>query len=261
MKRIIWILKKRTRIAGLFLVLIFPLKIEAQEPVFPQYRGYVNDFAGIISPGDASKIESFAKELEDKTTAQLAVVTIKSAKPEVIETYAVKLFQKWGIGRKGRDNGVLLLVASEDRKVRIETGYGLEGAIPDVLADRIIEGTIIPYFKKGEYSKGIFFGSVSILALVAQEYKVELTGLGDVLRTALPEEGGNLSWTFFLIAFILTTGGLVFLCRHFALSEHSGYWYSGGGISSRGFGGGIGGGGFGGFGGGMSGGGGASGGW
>ena len=256
------IYKRITQITGLFILLMSPL-IEAKEVRFPQLQGYVNDFAGVISNEDGSKIEDLAKELEDKTTAQLAVVTIKSTEPETIETYAVKLFEKWGIGQKGKDNGILLLVAVEDREVRIEVGYGLEGAIPDVLAHRIIEENIIPYFKSKDYSNGIFSGSLALLRLIANEYKVELSQIKEPVLATFPQQKElPLSSMILIILIILLFSGfllpLIFLPH--GRRRYGGYWYGGGGFGGGISGGGFGGG-FGGFGGGRSGGGGATGRW
>lgn len=254
-----------TQIAALLILLIFPLKIEAKEVSFPQPQGYVNDFAGVISAEDASKIEGLAKELEDKTTAQIAVVTIKSTAPETIDTYAVKLFEKWGIGKKGKDNGVLLLVAVEDRQVRIETGYGLEGAIPDVLSHRIIEENIIPYFKSRDYSQGIFSGTLAILKLIANEYRIELSQIKEPIPTTFPQQKElPLTAIIPLILIILLFGRfflpLIFLPHTYGRRRYGSSWYSGGGFGG-GISGGVFGGGFGGFGGGRSGGAGATGRW
>lgn len=249
---------------SLFLFLIFlsiAVNIAAKEAEIPHYQGYVNDFARVISAADAAAIEKLAKELEDKTSAQIAVVTIKSIRPETIENYAVKLFKKWGIGRKGKDNGVLLLVAVEDREVRIETGYGLEGAIPDALARRIIENNIIPYFKQGQYSAGILSGNLEILKLIAREYKAEITGLQQFqnTRTAVPQTPAyRIIVVIILVIFMLSSfWPILWMLFTGEVPRNRGSWHYGG----RGFGGGFGGGGFGGFGGGMSGGGGATGRW
>jgi uncharacterized protein len=221
----------------------------------PSHTGYVTDSAEILSQADESAIIGIAEELERKTTAQLAVVTVKTTQPETIEGYAVRLFERWGIGQKGKDNGVLLLIASDDRKVRIETGYGIEGILPDATCKMIIEEGIIPYFKRGEYSQGILSGASVIVAGVAKEYGVEISGSRAVMP---PKDKPN------SISFILT---LLFaiplvITQMFGVSGRrrrysSGFWGLGSGFSG---GGGFGGG-FGGFGGGLSGGGGASGSW
>ena len=147
----------------------------ATEPQYPaQPQGYVSDYANIVSPSDKAAITQLLGELEQKTTAQVAVVTVPTTQPETIEGYSVKLFEKWRIGKKGKDNGVLFLIAYQDRRVRIETGYGLEGALPDVLCHKIISNLVVPAFKSGEYSKGITAGVQAIVGLVAKEYNVKI---------------------------------------------------------------------------------------
>ena len=242
----------------------------AQQAQYPSTaQGYVSDFAEMLNREDRLRIETVAAELEKKTTAQMAVVTISTTYPETIEGYGVKLFEQWGIGQKDKDNGVLLLVAHNDRKVRIEVGYGLEGALPDAIANKIIQSYIIPNFKAEQFSKGIYEGSLAIVSTIAKEYNVEITGQeADVYQTltqgpSVFESLANIFFIFLLFFFFLSMRlgwfGL-FLLGSTRGYRRGGYWY-GGGLSggSGGFGGGSGG--FGGFGGGFSGGGGASGGW
>lgn len=239
----------------------------AQEPDFPDYVGYVNDFAGILSNENKGAITALIGELERKTTAQIAVVTVGTVQPLDIEGYAVRLFEKWGIGQKGKDNGVLLLVAVRDRKVRIEVGYGLEGAIPDALAKVIIEDYIVQSFKAGDYNAGVAKGTVAISKLVAKEYDVTLSEFGTLpAGTPMPKKQTPLGaflefiFTLFIILLILSLRMGFFwwwLLIPGSYRRRGGYWYGGGfGGNSGGFSGG-----FGGFGGGFSGGGGASGGW
>ncbi len=240
----------------LFILIGSVFAAEGQYPSQPQ--GYVNDYAQLITPSDQATINRLLGELEQKTTAQVAVVTVLSVQPETIEGYAVKLFEKWGIGKKGKDNGVLFLISSKDRRVRIETGYGLEGALPDVLCHKIIENLVVPAFKTGEYSKGITSGVQAIVGLVAKEYHVQITGQEEQNFDSNQSDssGWQLGSLFTLFIFFLIFGRIYPLMY----GRGGGYWYSGGRYSG-GFGGGGFSGGFGGFGGGSSGGGGASGGW
>jgi len=166
-----------------------------------------------------------------------------------VEDYAWKLFEKWGIGAKDKDTGVLLLVAPNERKIRIETGYGFEGAIPDGLAGEIIRKDILPYFKKGDMNKGVLRGAVVILSVMAKEMKVSLTG-----NYRIPERaaaGPSIARVLFNLLFIFLIFGGRFFFFFLLFMGGRGYYSGGGG----GFGG------FGGFGGGLSGGGGASGSW
>lgn len=121
---------------------------------FPQPQGYVNDFANVISIETRQQIESVLTNFESSTTCEIAVVTVSSLEGLAVEDYAVELFKKWGIGEKGKDNGVLLLVAPNDHKLRIEVGYGLEPVLPDGRCGEIIR-SVVPYFKQNDYSNGI----------------------------------------------------------------------------------------------------------
>ena len=243
----------------------FCSSLSAQEAIFPQYRGYINDFANLINPEDFQKLNALVIALEQKTTAEIAVVTLKTTKPYDIQDYSVRLWDKWKIGKAGKDNGVLLLVAAEDKKVWITTGYGLEGAIPDAEASKIYRNIIVPYFKKGEFSKGILAGSIALVDLTAREYNVSIKDLPDLTKTYVrPVQKSPLAsfiqGLFTLLFFILFFGLRLGLFGFLLLGtgrRRGGYWY-GGGLSgnSGGFSGG-----FGGFGGGFTGGGGAGGGW
>lgn len=224
----------------------------AQQASFPSPSGYVVDQSGIIDNAARSRIEGWVEELKQKTSAEIAVVTVDTTEPLTIEDYAVKLFQRFGIGQKGKDNGALLLVAFKDRHMRIEVGYGLEGAITDAYSSRIIRSIMTPEFKAGRFSDGIEKGAAAIVSLVAKEYNISLSG---VPETVYQEAQGGSAWILLFIiciflSFALSRGGM-FLPIFFLGGYSRGGFGGGGGFS----------GGFGGFGGGMSGGGGASGGW
>jgi uncharacterized protein len=155
-------------VLAIFLVLL--LSLAAAQAVlavnYPDYQGYVNDLAGLMSAEGKNKLEARLAQLDMDTTAQIAVVTIKSLEGNTVEDYAVGLFEKWKIGQKGKDNGVLLLVAREDRKLRIEVGYGLEAIITDGRAGRIRDNDILPFFKKDQYEEGIVAGVNSLESLI-----------------------------------------------------------------------------------------------
>ena len=229
-----------------------------EEANFQNYTGYVNDYANILSDETKDKLTALSTEIENKTTSQLAILTIDTTSPLDLETYAVKLFEKWGIGQKGKNNGALILVAVKDRAARIEVGYGLEGAIPDALAKNIIEKSMIPFFKNGDYNAGILQGSVVISKLIASEYNVEISEL-DNIKVKPYSKGFSIFDFLFLILIIIMLVRIPLLWFFPILGTgrgRDGYWYGGGGGGSGGFSGG-----FGGFGGGFSGGGGASGRW
>jgi uncharacterized protein len=125
-------------------------------PLKPQ--GYVSDFANILTPEVRAELQALVRETEQRTSAEIAVVTVSSLDGETVEQYANRLFKEWGIGKKGADNGVLVLVAPSERKVRIEVGYGLEPVLPDGLAGQIIRSDFLPQFSNGDYPRGILNG-------------------------------------------------------------------------------------------------------
>jgi len=259
-------ISKYVLVFACLLVLFSPWDaIFARDAVHIPSRGqdYVNDFAGLLDYSDKLVITKFAAELEKKTTAQIAVVTIKTTKPETIQGFSVRLFDQWKIGQKGKDNGVLLLMAVDDRKAWITTGYGIEGAIPDVIASKIVRGVMTPYFKRGQYSQGVKEGSVAVISLIAKEYDVEITGQETQVYQAVYRKKSGLEVIFTVLFFILIIGMRSGFLGYFLLGSliggrrRGGHWYGAGfGGSGGGFSGG-----FGGFGGGMTGGGGGGGGW
>ena len=237
-----------------------PLPCAAEEPKVPPYAGYVTDTAGVMREW-AARTEKLCLEIEQQTTAQVAVLTVKSTAPLEAQQYAQKVFDQWKIGKKGKDNGILFLVAVDDKKLWIATGYGVEGVLPDGKVGEIRDKFLRPLFRQGRYGEGIYMG-VKAAGSVLTGGKMETPkGMGTprgVLRqiTRLPLE--------FLLFLIL---GVPYLIFRWILSRRPGYrgggggWFPGGGGMGGGGGGGFGGGGFGGVGGGFSGGGGAGGGW
>lgn len=132
----------------------------------PAPVGKVNDFAEVLDGAGRETLEQQLAELERATSAELAVVTIKGLEGRSVEEYAEALFNTWGIGKRGRDNGVLILVAVDDRVMRIEVGYGLEGVLPDGLAGAIIRETFLPKFRANDYRTGILEGTARVAAIV-----------------------------------------------------------------------------------------------
>lgn len=266
-------------IRGTFLVLALAGTVwaaSAPQP-WPKPANYVSDYAGVISESDENRLNQLASVLDKKTQAQLAIVSISSLGERgfaTVEEAAESLFREWGIGRKGQDNGLLILVSINDRKWRVEVGYGLEGDIPDVVASRLGRTLLPDAFRAGRYGEGLYNLSVSLVAEIAKAKNIPL---GEFNLQAAPaprpnraggrsDSGGSaLGGLFSLIMGIVI---FLFFVRHpnlFLLyllmgggSGRSRSHWSGG--SHFGGGGGFGGG-FGGFGGGSSGGGGASGGW
>jgi uncharacterized protein len=227
------------------------LAVPARALDFPEPRGYVNDFAGVLDAGDSARLEGELKGLDSAKGIQIAVATVPDLQGADPETFAGELYRKWGIGKKGSDKGVLFLVAVKERKARIEPGYGLEGVLPDGLCGRILRDHSVPYFKEGRWSPGIVAGVEAVVA--------RLSGDG----RALPEDDDGREGASPLVLLIL----IVFVVIAVALRSRYGPPPSSGwrrrsrwddGWSSGGF---SGGGGFGGFGGGSSGGGGATASW
>lgn len=222
---------------------------------YPDYKGYVNDFAGIINQEDRAVLENLISQIDKKTGAQVAVLTVKDLSGDTVENYALKVFEKWGIGQKDKDNGVLFLISQNDRKTRIEVGYGLEASITDGKAGEILDKAVIPRFKQGDYSKGIYYGTLAIAGITAGHYGIKLEDIDEKeIKKIYGRRGFGAADIFRLLIFILIFGRFLGPLLFFG-GRGRGYWSGGrGGFSS-------GSGGFGGFGGGSSGGGGASRGW
>lgn len=156
---------------ALFATIIFAFSITIANaftnPGKPQ--GFVNDYANILSKENKDQLESQLSSLNAKSTIQVAVVTVNSLDNETIESYAVKLFEEWGIGNSGKDDGVLFLIAPNERKVRIEVGYGLEGVLTDAQSNGIIQKIVLPEFKAGNLPKGIVDGTNALVTVVTSD--------------------------------------------------------------------------------------------
>ncbi|MEJ2696712.1 MAG: TPM domain-containing protein [Candidatus Sulfobium sp.] len=249
-----------------FVIAVSPaFAVAPQVPATP--RDYVVDLAGIVNQNARIRLDEYLKELEQKTTAQFVVLTVKELRGEPIEQFSIDVaHNRWKLGRKGRDNGVLLVVATKDRKYRFEIGYGLEGVLPDSFVGTVGRRYLVPYFKKGDYSTGIFAAVVAVSNKIASSQGVEITGMPQLRGSYGRRPGkGGIAGTILSILFLIGAVILfiknprLFLLLLFASSMggRRGGW-GGGGFGGGGFGGG---GSFGGGGGGGFGGGGASGGW
>lgn len=151
----------------LFLTLFTALPVLAYvSPGAP--TGYVNDFAGLLSTEATIQLEETLSEFADTSHGEIAVAVVQSLQGDDIETYANTLFREWGIGGKENDTGILLLISVEDRDVRIEVGYGYEGAVPDAHASRIIRDDIVPNFSDGQYDEGVFRAVNSLITLIRE---------------------------------------------------------------------------------------------
>jgi uncharacterized protein len=263
----------RLKIAFASVLLFVSLLTSAQNiPARPNPPRLVNDFAGVLSPAEVQQLEAQLVAYDDSTSNQIAIVLVNTLNDYPIEEYALKLFREWGVGNKKTNNGIVILAAIADRKIRIEVGYGLEGAIPDITTNHIIQNDIVPSFRSGDYFDGLSKAAGNIIKAAAGEYKAP--------AGYRKKKGGGSAFPFgflvFVIVMIVIFGsrnrggpGGGFMSRRgsgwlgpFILGSMIGRgsggssWGGGGGGWSGG-----GGGGFGGFGGGSSGGGGASGSW
>jgi uncharacterized protein len=269
---------------AVFLLGLLPWMALAEVPV-PALEKRVTDLTGTLTAEQQAGLESRLAAFEQKKGSQIAVLVVPTTQPEAIEQYSIRVVEKWKLGRKGVDDGVLLLVAKDDRKLRIEVGYGLEGALPDAIAKRIIAESITPHFKQGDFFGGIVAGVDKIIAVVEGEplpeppqqrshagtaaweqyisvlFFAALVG-GFILRSLLGRFLGGVVTGGLMGAMVWVLGAgamlaLVLAFISFVMTAAGGRGY-GGGFSGGGFG--SGGGGFSGGGGGF-GGGGASGSW
>ena len=242
----------------LLLILFFVVSdfVFAQPSIPELWNSRVHDEAGVLSPGFINQLDKMLQSDEDSTSNQVAVLIIKSLQDYPLEDYTLQVAEKWQLGQKGKDNGVLLFVSVEDHKIRIETGYGVEGVLPDALCSQIIRNEIAPRFRQGEYDAGVLAGVTAITQAIAGEYKA-------TEQTSASRKRGGSMLPFLIIVIVIIVlsrirrgGGGGY--RGGGWSSGSG-WYGGGGFGGGSWGGG-GGGGFSG-GGGSFGGGGSSGSW
>lgn len=244
-------MKRNFILAGLIFFLLCVPGFALEVPERPD--GRVTDKTGTLARGEIAALDQKLAAFERETTNQIAVLLIPSLAGDNLEDYSIRLAEKWKIGQKGKNNGIILLVVKNDRKLRIEVGYGLEGALPDALAGSIIRNEIAPPFKEGQFYRGIDAGVTAIMAATKGEYKAPKKRgdrSQDIPWLAL------LPFVFFLAIFAINLMGR----KHHYHSGGSRGWRSGGGFFGGGFPGGDSGGGFSG-GGGDFGGGGASGDW
>ena len=264
----------------------------AQVPV-PPLETRVTDLTATLSAEQRAALEAKLATFEEQKGSQIAILLVSTTAPESIEQYALRVAEQWQLGRAGVDDGILLLVALEDRSVRIEVGYGLEGAVPDAIANRIIDGEIVPSFRRGDFYGGLALGTDRLIRVIEGEPlpeperrapAAEVPGLfellpvllvfaivgGTILRRMLGRAGGALVtgglvsvlvWLLIgVLGLALIAGVIAFIFALGGGGPGRGAWYSPRHRGGYGGGGGFGGGGFGGGGGGF-GGGGASGSW
>lgn len=264
-----------------FLFLFFTVAAIAQNiPQRPNPPRLVNDFANVLTSDQIQSLEQKLVSYDDSTSNQIVIVTVPTVGDYDVDAYALKILRDWGVGNKKNNNGIVILVATNDRKVRIEVGYGLEGAVPDITAKQIIDNEITPYFRgsnQDNYYRGLDNAINAIIKAATGEYKAPENY--NKRATSNGRGGSIFSWLIPLIIIILIfsrrgggggggmmsrrgynpfLGGLLGGILGGNIGRGGGGWSGGGG---GGWSGGGGGGGFGGFGGGSGGGGGASGSW
>jgi len=256
---------------AIFVVLVVAATSSAQE-LPPELTKPVNDFANVIDAQSAQTMEAVIRSLQQASGDVVIVATVPTFKPYgAIDEYAVKMFENRGrgIGQRGKDNGLLILVAVNDRQVKVEVGYDLEQFVTDGFAGETIRQYMAPAFRRGDYGPGVLAGLSRIVARIAEGRNVTLQGVRPE-RDRAPNvgSGGTLIFALFVLFIVLNMLGRTRRRRFYGGWGTGGWsgWNSGvgpfgGGGWGGGGGGGFGGGGFGGFGGGRSGGGGASGGW
>jgi uncharacterized protein len=246
----------------LVLLALLTLDALALEVMPPKPATYFNDYAGVVSTATAQRLNRTLEDFEKATSSQVVVAIFSKMQTDSsLEDYTRRIAEAWKVGQKGENNGAVLFVFVQDRRMRIEVGYGLEGALPDALGKRIVDDEIAPYFKRGDYDGGLTAGVTAILQATRGEYKVA--------RRSFP---ASLVLLFWLVLLIVMIAAFVRIVRRAAgtiyhrrgRQNYGGWWWGGGwgGGSSGGWsgGGGFSGGGFSG-GGGSFGGGGASGSW
>ncbi len=168
---------KLFRVSALLTVLIIMFSLVVYgEGVYtePTREFFVNDFANVLSQGTEDKVLSLGKQLEEKTSVQVVLVTVDSLDGKDIKTYSIELATKWAIGQKGKDNGILILNAVKDRNIRIEVGYGIEGTIGAINANQIIRNFITPHLKNGDYDTGLLSGYSAVIEEVAKESGISI---------------------------------------------------------------------------------------
>lgn len=257
----------------LFFVSSYGLAIAAGADL-PMPSHYVEDYANVINPSEEQSLNGILQELEQKTGAQYIILTVNTTGGIPVEQYAIELATKWKLGQKGKDNGMLFVLAKKDRRYRFEVGYGLEGFITDQYTGRVGREILVPYLNQGDFSQGIYKANLQIIQKITDQAGATLTGMPKIWPMPAQQKRGIsglpcCSLLTLLFFFLIVFGGLGrgrgwWFLLPFMLGGFGGHGGHGGYGRSGSFGGGSFGGGFGGFGGGMCGGfggGGASGGW
>lgn len=251
-------------LCSLFLLFFLIPALSNAQNIPDQPTGHVNDYANMLSSSEQQRLETKLRSYRDTTTTVIAIATINSLEGRNIQQVGTELFNRWNIWEGDKNNGVLILIAKQERRMRIDVGYGLEGAIPDVMAGRIIRDVLNPNFKEGDYYAGLDRATSILIDLARGEFQGELT---ENQRGSGGDDMASFIVFLLFMAFVIYAssrkGGDKNGGKRRRTMGPGGFIFLGGGLGGSGGGFGGGGGGFGGFGGGGfgGGGGGASGGW
>lgn len=245
----------------LLLLITLPLRLFPSEfPEKPNPPRLVNDFANFMSANERARLEKKLVAYDDSTSTQITIVTVQTIHGYDIDDYNARLGELWGVGRKGKDNGLVILAAKDEREVSIATGYGMEEVIPDAIAKRIIENQIIPNFRDGNFYRGFDEATTVIMQRATGQFTADDIGTG--INKHFIILFICLVIFFIVLSSILNRGKhYTYTGKGYRRSGWGGPWIGGGGFGGGSWGGGRSSGGFGGFGGGSFGGGGASGKW
>ncbi|RZW16524.1 MAG: TPM domain-containing protein, partial [Desulfobulbaceae bacterium] len=190
------------KLASLVLLLLFFFTSDRLFAAnIPALKSRVNDYAGMLSASTISQLDFILGELEKTDSTQIVILTIPSLAGDSLEGFSLKVAEKWGIGKQGKDNGALLVIARDDRKLRIEVGYGLEGTLTDLVAGQIIRNIITPQFRQGSFNQGVIDGTGAMIAAVKGEYQADAALKRD--RANKRFDPGGLITTLLFISFFV----------------------------------------------------------
>ena len=179
------------------LLLALPLALHAAE--VPPNDGFVTDSAGLLTDDQEAEIERILTDYQRETSNEIAILIIPALSGSVMSDLAVETGRKWGIGSKENDNGILMILSYADREIHIATGYGLEGAVPDIVAKGIIEEDILPHFRDGDFATGFLAGIESLKKHIGGEYTAE--------QYDTEEDGSQFGWMVFVLFIVLNAFG------------------------------------------------------
>jgi uncharacterized protein len=258
--------KQVVKLVSILFLILFCIPFLGRSAEIPRLRGYVNDYADMISPAVEAELTAKLESFEASDSTQVVILTIPTLQGEPIEDYSIRVAEAWKIGQARKDNGIIITVSKEDRRMRIEVGRGLEGKLTDLAAGRIIDQVMKPRFREGNFDAGFKAAVSAVIDATRGEFEAEQKR-GAKPRSGLPFYPFSIfiAWMIFLFVVAALRSRKAARGRRSRgwSSGHGGGWFPGGGGLGGGWssGGGSGGGGFGGGGGGGFGGGGASGGW